>query len=82
VLIFYNQVLQFGRDMAENGRISPFVASWVPFIVFAVGSSYLFYVANSRFNRDPLATVFAIIDDSWMLTKRAWLSVFGRRRAA
>ena len=82
VLIMYNQILQFGKDMAENGRISPFLASWLPFLIFALGSSYLFYLANSRFNRDPLAAVFALIDDIWRLVKRAWLSVFGRRRPA
>jgi lipopolysaccharide export system permease protein len=82
ILIVYYQFLNFGKDMAENGRGSTFLSLWVPFIVFAGGSTYLFHVANSRLNQDPFALVFGTIDDCWRWLKRRWFGVFGRRRPA
>lgn len=82
ILIVYYQTLQFGKDMAENGRLTAFVAVWVPFLVFSLGSVYLFYVANSRLSQDPFAVVFGTIDDVWRWMKTRWPALFGRRRAA
>jgi len=82
ILIVYYQALQFGKDMVENGRLSSFVALWIPFFVFALGSAYLFHVANSRLNQDPLAIVFGTIDDAWTWLRARWLILFGRRRPA
>ena len=82
ILIVYYQVLNFGKDMAENGRVSSFMALWVPFLIFSLGSLYLFYVANSRLNQDPFAVVFGSIDDGWRWLKRRWFGLFRRRRPA
>lgn len=82
ILIIYYQALQFGKDMAENGRLSSFVALWVPFLMFSCSSTYLFYVANSRLNQDPFAVVFGPIDDVWRWLKNSRLWLFGRRRPA
>jgi lipopolysaccharide export system permease protein len=82
ILIIYYQALQFGKDMAENGRVSSFVALWVPFLIFSCSSTYLFYVANSRLNQDPFAVVFGPLDDAWRLFRNSWLWLFGRRRPA
>ncbi|MGH6892865.1 MAG: LptF/LptG family permease, partial [Dongiaceae bacterium] len=82
ILIIYYQILQFGKDMAENGRLSPFVAIWIPFLVLAFGSMYLFYVANSRLSQDPFAIVFGTIDEIWSWMKTRWTALFGRRRPA
>jgi lipopolysaccharide export system permease protein len=82
ILIVYYQALQFGKDMAENSRVSPFMALWVPFLVFSMGSTYLFYIANSRLNRDPFAVVFGTIDDSWRWIKGRWFMLFRRGRTA
>ena len=80
ILIVYYQILNFGKDMAENGRFSSFVALWVQFLLFALGSLYLFYVANSRLSQDPFAMVFGAIDDSWRWLKAGWFMLFRRRR--
>jgi lipopolysaccharide export system permease protein len=82
ILIVYYQILNFGKDMAENGRASSFVALWVPFLVFSLGSLYLFYVANSRLNQDPFAVVFGTIEDVWRWLKSRSLIPFRRRRPA
>lgn len=82
ILIIYYQALNFGKDMADNSRASVFAAIWVPFLVFSLGSSYLFYVANSRLNQDPFAVVFGTIDDVWRWMKGRWFALFRRRRPA
>jgi len=82
ILIVYYQALQFGKDMAENGRLSSFVALWIPFLALTLGSMYLFYVANSRLNQDPLAVVFGSIDDLWKWLRARWFALFRRRRPA
>ena len=82
ILVFYYQILNFGQSMAENGRVSSFTGLWVPFILFASCSTYLFYVANSRLNQDPFAVVFGAIDDAWLWMKRGWFALFRRRRPA
>jgi len=66
----------------ENGRVSVFVALWIPFLVFSLGSMYLFYVANSRQNQDPFSVVFGAIDDAWRWLKARWFGLFRRRRPA
>jgi len=78
ILIVYNQVLQFGQHMVESGRISASIAIWVPFLILALGSLRLFYVANSMLNQDPLAAVFGPIERSWTWTKVHSLVLFGR----
>jgi lipopolysaccharide export system permease protein len=82
ILIVYYQVLNFGKDMAENGRLSSFVALWVPFLMFSLGSLYMFHLANSRLSQDPFAVVFGSIDDGWRWLKRRWFGLFRRRRTA
>jgi lipopolysaccharide export system permease protein len=82
ILIVYYQILNFGKDMAENGRVSTFVALWIPFLVFSLGSTYLFYVANSRLSQDPFAVVFGTIDDGWRWLKGRWFMLSRRRRPA
>ncbi len=34
VLLIYNQILQFGESMADDGKISSLVGLWVPFFIF------------------------------------------------
>lgn len=82
ILIVYYQVLNFGKDMAENGRISSFVALWIPFLIFSLGSTYLFYVANSRLSQDPFAAVFGALDEVWRWIKRRWAGLSRRRHPA
>jgi lipopolysaccharide export system permease protein len=82
ILIFYYQMLQFGQDMAENGRLSSFVAIWIPFIFFAAGSTYAFHVANSGPGQDPFSAFFGLIDGAWSWCKQRWSALVPRRRAA
>jgi lipopolysaccharide export system permease protein len=67
-LITYYQVLEFGSNLVEHGKLSAFVALWVPFFVFAVPSFWLFHVANRRVGQDPLAQFFEALGELWMKT--------------
>ncbi|HET6466938.1 MAG TPA: LPS export ABC transporter permease LptF [Geminicoccaceae bacterium] len=51
VLIAYNQVLGFGESLADNGRIHWFLGLWVPFLLFAALSFWLFARAAFRVPR-------------------------------
>jgi len=57
LLIVYYQVIEFGQTLVEERHISAFLALWVPFLVFSVGSTLLFFFANTRPGHDPLAYV-------------------------
>jgi lipopolysaccharide export system permease protein len=82
LLILYYQALQFGKQMAENGRLSSFVAIWIPFLLFAAGSAYAFHIANSRLSQDPFSAFFGLIEDAWKWSWRRWLALSARWNAA
>ncbi len=64
-LITYYQVLQFGSNLAEHGKLPSFLALWLPFLLFAIPSVWLFHVANTRVGQDPLAQFFEGLGDVW-----------------
>lgn len=82
MLILYYQVLQFGKQMAENGRMSSALALWVPFLLFAAGSTYAFHLANTRIGQDPFSAFFRLIDDGWTWLRMRWAGLVARRRPA
>jgi lipopolysaccharide export system permease protein len=51
ILVGYNQTLTIGKSLASVERISPFVGLWLPFVVMALGSLYLFYRSAYRVPR-------------------------------
>jgi lipopolysaccharide export system permease protein len=48
VLIAFHQVLQVGEALADNGKVPAWLALWVPFAAFALGSAILFARAATR----------------------------------
>ena len=48
VLILYNQIVDLGENMAETGDLHPIVGLWLPFVVFAGFTLYLFRRASAR----------------------------------
>lgn len=70
-LITYFQVLEFGDNLVQHGKLSSFVALWLPFILFAFPSLWLFHAANRRVGQDPLAQFFDALSDGFaLLAKR------------
>ncbi len=82
LLILYYQALQFGQQMVENGRLSSILGLWLPFLVFALGSTYAFHVANSRLGQDPFSAFFRLLDDTWLWLRVRWSALIARRRPA
>jgi len=54
ILIAYNDILQFGGTHTELGNVPASLGIWLPFGVFAAGSTILFYRASFRIWEDPL----------------------------
>jgi len=70
-LITYFQVLEFGDNLVQHGKLSSFVALWLPFMLFAFPSAWLFHAANRRVGQDPLAQFFEAASDGFaMLVRR------------
>jgi lipopolysaccharide export system permease protein len=57
-LVFYYEVLQFGVDMVRHKTAGPIPTLWVPCVIFASCSLWLFWVADRRPGQDPLAHLF------------------------
>lgn len=70
-LVGYFQVVQFGRDMVGSGIAGSFLLLWVPFILFALSTSWLFYLANSKPGADPMAHIFDALNDAteWVVNR-------------
>lgn len=73
-LVGYFQLLQFGRDAVGSELSGPFMVLWVPFLLFAGSTTWLFYLANSRPGADPLAHVLEALSDAF-----AWVAARMRR---
>jgi len=54
ILVAYNDILQFGGTHTEIGNVTAALGIWLPFGVFALGSTILFYRASFRIWEDPL----------------------------
>lgn len=80
-LVGYFQILQFGRDMISSEIAGPFLVLWVPFLIYAAGTSWLFYLANSKPGADPLAHVFEALTDASTWISGQLRRRFGRTRA-
>jgi lipopolysaccharide export system permease protein len=72
-LIVYYEVIQFGQAIVQKGHVGPFLALWLPCLLFGACSFLLFYLADKRPGQDPLAHLFEGIN-----TGTDWL----RRRLA
>ncbi|MEZ5833096.1 MAG: LptF/LptG family permease [Dongiaceae bacterium] len=82
ILIIYNQALQLGQNVVEGGHASAFIVIWVPFLILALGSLHLFYVADSMLDQDPLAVVFDPLERFWKWITTRPLASLRRNHAA
>jgi len=53
VLIFYHHGIQLGQSMAATARISPVLAAWIPFALFATLCLALFLKSQRRPGENP-----------------------------
>ncbi len=57
ILIIYEKFLQFGESMVEDGHFSPWLGLWLPFGLFTLLSSYLFYRAAFKIPKGGLSAL-------------------------
>ncbi|HVO00978.1 MAG TPA: LPS export ABC transporter permease LptF [Candidatus Cybelea sp.] len=57
-LILYYELLQFGEALVRRSVLSPIAALWIPCLLFAIVSIWLFWLAERRPGQDPLAHLF------------------------
>ncbi|MCS7267331.1 MAG: LptF/LptG family permease [Geminicoccaceae bacterium] len=75
LLVGYNQLLQFGESLADNGKISPWLGLWVPFSLFFLLGAALVAWKTRRVPRESAASRF----DLWVeRLEQALLRRFGR----
>jgi lipopolysaccharide export system permease protein len=79
-LIFYYEVLQFGEAMIRKSVLGPVPALWVPVVIFAGASLWLFWVADRKPGQDPLAHMFELLNSGIETLRR--LLPKARRKAA
>lgn len=51
LLVGYNQLLQFGESLADDGKISPWLGLWVPFFMFCLLGLLLVFWKTTRVPR-------------------------------
>lgn len=61
-LVFYYEILQFGEQLVGNGASGAILALWLPFLIFAGVSLWLFRSADSKPGYDPLSHIFDTLD--------------------
>ncbi len=70
ILVVYEKVVTFGEAMAEKGDITPWLAIWLPFGLFALLGGYLFYRAAYTVSSGTLAGLPAPRDLFKLLGRR------------
>ena len=62
VLFLYEHAIDTGQSLAELGRVSPFVAVWTPFFVFAALCIWLFAHSRTRPGQTPFTAAVDGLD--------------------
>lgn len=62
VMVFYHNLLNLCESMAGSGRVAPWLALWVPFLLFAGGSLWLFFMVSDRPRENAVSIVIGAVD--------------------
>jgi len=60
-IIVYNQILDLGENMAETGDISVLVGLWLPFLIFAGGTLFMFLRASRTVAASSGSPAFSLL---------------------
>lgn len=55
VVVLYHHLLRFGASLASLDQVSPWIALWLPFLVFSAASAWGFYATSTRPGVNPVA---------------------------
>ncbi|MGE0152129.1 MAG: LPS export ABC transporter permease LptF [Reyranellaceae bacterium] len=61
LMVFYHNMINFGETIATIGNVGPGVALWLPFLLFAAFSVWLFATVSTWPRENPVVLVFARI---------------------
>jgi lipopolysaccharide export system permease protein len=61
LMVIYHNVINFGEAIATTGRVSPGVGLWLPFLLFAAFSLWLFTAVSTWPRENPVVLLFARI---------------------
>jgi lipopolysaccharide export system permease protein len=77
LLIVYNEVLQFGENMIEEGDVSPWLGQYLPMLLFVVFGSWMFHRAANHQGGSFMAPITALVDQA-----SGWVRRFGKAHRA
>jgi lipopolysaccharide export system permease protein len=63
LLVLYHYVLQFGEGLADTGRLTPWVAYWLPFALFTGISAWAFHEVGARPGHNPVVATLDRLTD-------------------
>ena len=74
LLVVYNNLLNFGEQLASAGRISSFLGLWLPFLAFTGFSLWLFMTVSARPRENPMAMLIGSLDRVrlWLMRRLRW----------
>jgi lipopolysaccharide export system permease protein len=61
LMVVYHNVINFGEAIATTGRVSPGIGLWLPFLLFAAFSLWLFAAVSTWPRENPVVLLFARI---------------------
>jgi lipopolysaccharide export system permease protein len=61
LMVFYHNILNFGEAMATTGRVSVGVGLWLPFLLFAAFSTWLFAAVSIWPRESPVVLLIVRI---------------------
>ncbi len=79
MIVAYHKVNEFSESVGASGKVEPFFAMWIPFLLFAALILRLYYVAAYVPGGQPIGALERFADKSGKLFKK-WFS-FGKRRS-
>jgi lipopolysaccharide export system permease protein len=68
-LLLLNHALQFGKSLAESGRMPAAIAVWTPYVLFALVSLWIFRSSQAWPGDNPVSRAVLAVES---LLERAW----------
>jgi hypothetical protein len=62
LLIAYNEVLQFGESLIQDGHIAPWIGQELPLLIFALFSLWAFHRASRQMAASPMTPLVRLAD--------------------
>ncbi|QNT68965.1 LptF/LptG family permease [Defluviicoccus vanus] len=73
IIIAYNQILDLGKNLVQGGDVGPFIALWLPMLLFAAVSLWSFHRVAERVPRQLVPILLSAVSErlSWLRKRQA-----------